>query len=73
MSRCSMEMVQIAKEAGEKRYWWRDDVGTKSSCTIRLQPGHTCPECREGILAYDGLFMLTCPACGYIAEGGAFT
>jgi ribosomal protein L37AE/L43A len=68
-----MELVQTVKQAEEKQYWWRDEKESKNSCAIRFQPGHTCPECREGVLAYDGLFMLTCPTCGYIAEGGAFT
>ena len=68
-----MEMVQTAQTTEKKRFWWRDEKESKKTCAIRHQPGHTCPECREGALAYDGLFMLTCPACGYIAESGAFT
>ncbi|MFL7837411.1 MAG: hypothetical protein ACK2T4_01155 [Candidatus Promineifilaceae bacterium] len=68
-----METVQTAEKVEEKRYWWRDGKEPKNTCAIRYQPGHTCPECGEGVLAYDGLFMLTCPACGYIAESGVFT
>jgi ribosomal protein L37AE/L43A len=68
-----MEMVQTAERVEQKRYWWRDKKTLQSTCAMRYRPGHACPECREGILAYDGLFMLTCPACGYIAESGAFT
>jgi hypothetical protein len=68
-----MELVQNTKQTEEKRFWWREEKAPKNSCVIRYQPGHLCPDCREGILAYDGLFMLTCPACGYVAESGAFT
>ena len=68
-----MVLIQTAEQAVEKRFWWRDKKEAKNTCAIRHQPGHLCPECREGVLGYDGLFMLTCPACGYIAEGGAFT
>jgi uncharacterized protein (DUF983 family) len=56
-----------------KRYWWREKEASANTCTIRHQPGQKCPSCAEGKLAYDGLFILTCSACGYIAESGAFT
>jgi hypothetical protein len=66
-----MEMVQTTEQ---KRYWWRDEEALEErTCAIHYQPGQPCPQCRQDDLAYDGLFMLTCPACGYIAESGAFT
>ena len=65
-----MEMVQTTEQ---QRYWWRGNRKTKDVCEVGNRPGHVCPQCGEGILAYDGLFMLTCPACGHIAESGAFT
>lgn len=68
-----MEMVQTAQRVEQKRYWWREKEASKNTCAIRYRPGHPCPECGEDALVYDGLFMLTCPACGYIAESGAFT
>jgi ribosomal protein L37AE/L43A len=68
-----MKMIKPAEKPAEKEYWWRDDKEPKSTCAIRHQPGYTCPECGKGVLAYDGLFILTCSACGYIAESGAFT
>jgi len=35
--------------------------------------GQTCPNCGKGQLDYDGLLQLSCPLCGYVAEGGSFT
>lgn len=35
-------------------------------------PGSPCPKCGRGILDYDGLLVLRCPACDF-AEGGCFT
>ena len=65
-----MEMVQTTDQ---KRYWWRDEGELGRACAVHYRPGQPCPQCRKGVLAYDGLFMLTCRACGYIAESGAFT
>ena len=62
------------KEKGkQKTYWWRKNGQEKISCQRMLQPGETCPQCQNGRLAYNGLFMLTCTSCGHIAESGAFT
>jgi ribosomal protein L37AE/L43A len=36
-------------------------------------PGNRCPECGMGMLIYNGLFILSCAECGYIAANGAFT
>jgi len=35
--------------------------------------GQMCGHCRQGQLEYDGLAQLSCPVCGYVAEGGSFT
>lgn len=35
-------------------------------------PGSLCPNCEVGILDYDGLLVLRCPACDF-AESGCFT
>jgi ribosomal protein L37AE/L43A len=66
-------MEQAVQTVKQKQYWWREKKASKNTCAIRRLPGQTCPECKEGKLAYDGLFILTCSACGYIAESGAFT
>jgi hypothetical protein len=39
---------------------------------IRYQAGALCPQCRLGILDYDGLLNLVCPVCGQ-GQGGCFT
>lgn len=65
--------MEAVKEKTEPRFWWRANGKAKTSCAVRLQPGDTCPQCAEGALEYDGLFLLTCTSCGHVAEGGAFT
>lgn len=55
------------------RYWWRSGREKDTQCAVAAKPGSVCPRCGEGELAYDGLFLLTCPRCGYVAENGAFT
>ncbi len=37
------------------------------------KPGDPCPFCQQAALAYDALFLLTCPACQQVAEAGCFT
>ncbi|HSQ39038.1 MAG TPA: hypothetical protein VLM78_02665 [Anaerolineales bacterium] len=37
------------------------------------RPGQPCPQCKKGRLDYNGLLQLSCPSCGYVAEGGGFT
>ncbi len=37
------------------------------------KPGDDCPTCNQGKLVYDGLFILTCDRCGYVAESGCFS
>lgn len=66
-------MEQAGQTVEQKRYWWRKKEASKETCAMRYLPGQRCPQCAEDDLAYDGLFILTCPACGYIAESGAFT
>ena len=51
-------------------YWWK--TGTAVTCAAP-KPGHLCPECGQGQLAYDSLFNLVCPRCDYVAGSGAFT
>ena len=58
-------------DAAEKEYWWKREDSEEESCRIPPRPGQTCPECGEGTLAYDGLFILVCDLCGYVAESGA--
>lgn len=57
----------------KKEHWWKRNDAQNESCALQPRPGHICPACGEGILAYDGLFLLTCGRCGFVAEGGAFT
>ncbi|MCE9647768.1 MAG: hypothetical protein K8S20_17370 [Chloroflexi bacterium] len=39
-----------------------------------LHQNMPCPQCRLGILEYNGLLQLECPACGFVnAEGGGCT
>ena len=59
-------------EINGKKYWWRKD-DMADTCSIHLMPGNLCPECGRGVLSYDGLFVLTCLECGYVAANGAFT
>ena len=59
----------------QKKYWWKREKAeaTNESCQIPSRPGQLCAECGQGRLAYDGLFILTCDHCGYVAESGAFS
>lgn len=65
--------MEKKRQQTETKYWWRKDNEPKRVCAIRYQPGQPCPKCTRGRLAYNGLFILACPVCGYVAEGGAFT
>ncbi|MDX1687236.1 MAG: hypothetical protein R3248_04560 [Candidatus Promineifilaceae bacterium] len=67
------EEAAAVREDGavEKEYWWKRGEAEKESCRMPPRSGQTCPECGEGTLAYDGLFILTCDRCGYVAESGA--
>jgi ribosomal protein L37AE/L43A len=65
-------IVKEGMKRSQKSYWWRQKEA--SACaTPPPKPGNCCPTCGEGILAYDGLFVLTCSHCGKAAESGAFT
>ncbi|HIP70224.1 MAG TPA: hypothetical protein EYH05_02370 [Anaerolineae bacterium] len=68
-----MTSKTAVKKTKKSAPWWRTEESAKAVCQIPVKPGQICPNCGEGILAYDGLFLLTCPACGYVAEGGVFT
>jgi ribosomal protein L37AE/L43A len=63
--------------APPKHYWWRPSgqppEQAKAACSLPPKAGQPCPYCGQATLAYDSLFILTCPHCGYTAEGGAFT
>jgi hypothetical protein len=67
------EKVHAENRPAAGTYWWKEEAGPEEGdvCAIRPRPGHRCPECGEGTLAYNGLFLLTCPECHYVAEGGA--
>lgn len=65
--------MRMKEKRSEKTYWWQPDKPAAESCSAAAVPGKRCPTCRQGRLAYDSLFILTCNACGYVAEGGAFT
>lgn len=57
----------------EDKYWWRRQNQKSVTAAPSLERGQRCPECEEGILQYDSLFVLTCPRCGYVAESGVCT
>jgi hypothetical protein len=58
----------------ESEFWWKQPNGAKTEpCAAVPRPGELCPECGEACLAYDGLFVLTCPHCHYVAESGVFS
>ena len=41
---------------------------------VSLRKGSPCPQCGEGILDYNGMIQLECPACGFVnGEGGGCT
>ncbi len=68
-----MTSKTAVKKTKKSAPWWRAEEPAKTVCQIPVKPGQICPNCGEGILAYDGLFLLTCPVCGHVAEGGVFT
>jgi hypothetical protein len=39
----------------------------------RLVEGQTCPLCKRGVMAYDGMLVLRCSVCGYHGDAGCFT
>ncbi|HNY99776.1 MAG TPA: zf-HC2 domain-containing protein [Anaerolineaceae bacterium] len=39
---------------------------------LHIRPGEPCPQCRIGVMDYDGMLSLVCPVCGF-GEGGCFT
>ena len=54
-------------------FWWRTEEQGAVRSSPSLTPGERCPQCDEGVLQYDSLFVLTCPRCGYVAESGGCT
>ena len=69
------KQTDIVKEGDgkpENSYWWRGREDTACK-TADLKPGNMCQACRDGVLAYDTMCMLTCVRCGKTAESGAFT
>jgi hypothetical protein len=63
----------VKKQMLQKSYWWQPIKEDASCSAPASKPGNPCPACGKGILAYDGLFLLTCAHCGETAENGAFT
>jgi hypothetical protein len=61
-----------AGSGGNGRFWWRKP-GEVICKQPQLKPGDTCPNCGQGQLAFDGLFMLVCCRCQRVADSGAFT
>ena len=53
-------------------YWWQANR-PKTVCEASPRPDQLCPTCRQGRLAYDALFCLACPLCGFSAETGGYT
>ncbi|MDX1614637.1 MAG: hypothetical protein R3300_10030 [Candidatus Promineifilaceae bacterium] len=70
MSRSRTE--ENERRAAQKAPWWKTDPETARE---HPQPrrGQSCPQCHMADLAFDSLFRLHCPVCGYVAECGAFT
>jgi hypothetical protein len=50
----------------------RRTTRTSQACRAPYR-GQKCIRCRQARLEYDGLAQLSCPVCGYVAEGGGFT
>jgi ribosomal protein L37AE/L43A len=65
--------MEKSRESAPQPFWWRAEKQEKNECAVAHKPGDKCPACGQGELAYDGLFLLACTACGAVAEGGAFT
>lgn len=65
-------VVKESMKQPPKNYWWRQ-TGAAACAAPAPKPGDCCPTCGEGVLAYDGLFVLSCTTCGKAAESGAFT
>jgi len=59
-------------EEKKRSFWWQP-TNVPSCNAPALKPGDICPSCTMGDLYYDGLFLLICPVCEKVAEGGAFT
>lgn len=59
--------------AGDNFWWKRHDDEGEMSCATPPKPGDRCPACGAANLEYDGLFILTCPACQHVAESGVFS
>lgn len=71
------EQIVVSEEEGKTAvspssspYWWRQRPPCQAPTP---KPGDPCPACGAGKLAYDGQFVLACPACGQAAESGTFT
>ncbi len=50
-----------------------DQIPGQAAAPIRrpVRRGEPCPRCEHGILDYNGLLDLECPACGYSEGAGA--
>ncbi|HSM55914.1 MAG TPA: hypothetical protein VK879_07140 [Candidatus Sulfomarinibacteraceae bacterium] len=52
--------------------WWQRE-SKEAECAPAPRRGQGCPQCGQGCLDFDSLFVLTCEQCGYVASSGAFT
>jgi hypothetical protein len=65
-------VMEQAADPTENEFWWTQNRAD-GFCGDQLLPGSKCPQCDHGQLEYDGLFVLCCSECGYVASSGAFT
>ncbi|MAT97348.1 MAG: hypothetical protein CL608_09420 [Anaerolineaceae bacterium] len=68
----TQQMVNDKESGGDGRYWWRKKGEAKCS-RPQPKPGDNCPNCHNGKLVFDGLFILTCDCCQHVADSGGFT
>jgi hypothetical protein len=50
-----------------------DKTAVQASSGSNTDTTRQCPDCRVGLLVFDGCLNLTCSLCGYTDTGGGFT